>query len=218
MAKEEAKDTGRNKERTKQRFLDAVEEILITKGTAGLKVNDIAKIAGLDKKLIYNYFGGTDQLMDEYIRTKDFWSNVKGEKVPDVITDGGEAFVEEMLLLQFDQVAKDKAFQKLILWRLSEQRESLQKLTAAQEANGETLLQSITDPHFGARSAQFRAIMAVIIGGVYYLDLYAAVNGSVFCGIDLATESGRTEVRKALSFLVKSTYKGLSDPAEGDVK
>lgn len=218
MAKEEAKDTGRNKERTKQRFLDAVEEILITKGIAGLKVNDIAKIAGLDKKLIYKYFGGTDQLMDEYIRTKDFWSNVKGEKVPDVITDGGEAFVEEMLLLQFDQVAKDKAFQKLILWRLSEQRESLQKLTAAQEANGETLLQSITDPHFGARSAQFRAIMAVIIGGAYYLDLYAAVNGSVFCGIDLATESGRTEIRKALSFLVKSTYKGLSDPAEGDVK
>jgi AcrR family transcriptional regulator len=209
MGEEGENDTGRNKARSKQRFLDAVEEILVTKGIAGLKVNDIAKIAGLDKKLIYKYFGGTDQLMDEYIQAKDFWSNVKGEKVPEVITDGGQAFVEEMLLLQFDQVAKDKAFQKLLLWRLTEERKSLRKLTDAQEANGETLLQGITDPHFGGQSSQFRAIMAVLIGGAYYLNLYAAVNGSIFCGIDLSTESGRQEINKALSFLLKSTYKDL---------
>lgn len=209
MGEDGVKDSGRNKAKTKQRFLDAVEEILITKGVAGLKVNDIAKIAGLDKKLIYKYFGGTEQLMDEYIQTKDFWSNVKGKIVPEVITDGGQAFVEEMLLLQFDQVAKDKAFQKLLLWRLSEQRKSLENLTNAQEANGETLLRSITDPHFADQSTQFRAIMAVVIGGIYYLDLYAAVNGSVFCGIDLATEQGRNEIKKALSFLVNSTYKEL---------
>ncbi|MBS7566941.1 TetR/AcrR family transcriptional regulator [Mucilaginibacter sp. Bleaf8] len=209
MEKEAAKGIRRNKAQTKQRFLDAIEQILITKGVAALKVNDIAKVAGLDKKLIYKYFGGTEQLMDEYIRTKDFWSNVKGEKVPDAITDGGHAFVEDMLLSQFDYVAKDKAFQKLLLWRLTEQRESLKKLTDAQEANGETLLQSITDPHFGGQSTQFRSIMAVLIAGTYYLDLYAAVNGSVFCGIDLQAEQGRNEIRKALSFLLQSTYKNL---------
>lgn len=212
MKKEAARDSGRNKVQTKQRFLDAVEEILITKGVTALKVNDIAKTAGLDKKLIYKYFGGTDQLIDEFILTKDFWSNVKGEKVPDAITDGGYEFVEKMLLSQFDYVAKDKAFQKLLLWRLTEQRESLQKLTDAQEANGETLLQSITDPHFGGQSAQFRAIMAVLIAGTYYLDLYATVNGSVFCGIDLEAEKGKEEIRKALSFLLKSTYKNLNRP------
>jgi hypothetical protein len=27
-----------------------------------------------------------------------------------------------------------------------------------------------------------------------------------FCGIDLATDSGRREINKALSFLLKSTY------------
>ncbi len=214
MAEEGANDTGRNKERTKQRFLDAVEQLLIMKGVSALKVNDIAKMAGLDKKLIYNYFGGTEQLIDEYIQSKDFWSNVKGEMVPEVITDGGQAFVEEMLLSQFDYVAKDKAFQKLLLWRLTEQRNSLQKLTDAQEANGETLLRGITDPHFEDQSTQFRAIMAIIIGGTYYLDLYAAVNGSVFCGIDLATDSGRNEIKKALSSLLNSTYKGLKNSSE----
>lgn len=210
MEKKEAKETGRNKAQTKQRFLDAVEEILVTKGVTALKINSIAKTAGMDKKLIYKYFGGTDELLDEYIQTKDFWSNVKGEKVPDAINDGGLKFVEEMLLSQFEYVAKDKAFQKLLLWRLTEQRESLQKLTDAQEANGETLLQSITDPYFGGQSAQFRAIMAVLIAGTYYLDLYATVNGSVFCGIDLEAEQGRDEIKRALSFLLKSTYRNLN--------
>src|SRR5690606_1532992 len=176
MKKTKGTGTVRNKDRSKQRFLDAVEEILIEKGVSALKVNDVAKAAGLDKKLIYNYFGGMDQLIDEYIQTKDFWSNVKGDKIPASITDGGKAFVAENLLVQFEYVFKDKAFQKLLVWRLTEQRESLRKLTDAQEATGELLLQGITDPHFGENAAQFRAIMAVLISGAYYLNLYAAVN------------------------------------------
>ncbi|WP_295769339.1 TetR/AcrR family transcriptional regulator [uncultured Mucilaginibacter sp.] len=206
MQQEVEKDVRRNKEQTKQRFLDAVEDILLTKGFAALKVNHIAKTAGLDKKLIYKYFGGTEQLLDDYIRTKDFWSNVKGNKISDDITDGGHKFVEKLLLSQYDYVAKDKAFQKLLLWRLTEQRASFKKLTDAQEANGELLLQSISDPYFGPRAGQFRAVMAVIIAGTYYLDLYAAVNGSTFCGIDLETERGRDQIKRALSFLLRSTY------------
>jgi AcrR family transcriptional regulator len=209
MEKDEITGATRNKEQTRQKFLAAVEEILTTKGFAALKVNDIAKVAGLDKKLIYNYFGGKDQLIDEYIKIKDFWSNVKGEQASVPITNGGAAFVEEMVLSQFDYVYKDEAFQKILLWSLSEERESLEKLIEAQETNGEMLLQGITDPHFGDRSAQFRAIMAVIISGTYYLDLFSKFNGTTFCGIDVNDEAGRTEIKKAISFLIQSTYKHL---------
>ncbi|RXK85988.1 TetR/AcrR family transcriptional regulator [Filimonas effusa] len=198
-----------NKVQSRQKFMDAVEEILITKGVAGLKVNDIAKVAGLDKKLIYKYFGGADQLIDAYILSKDFWSNVKGEKVPPSIGDGGHKFVEQMLLSQFDYVFRDSAFQKVLLWRLTEKRDVLQKLTDAQEANGEVLLQDITDPHFGDQWARFRAIMAILISGAYYLNLYGAVNGSTFCGINVNEESGRAEIKEAFSFLLKSTYSQL---------
>lgn len=198
-----------NKAQSRQKFLDAVEEILITKGVGGLKVNDIARVAGLDKKLMYKYFGGLEQLIDEYILSKDFWSNVKGEKVPPLISDGGHQFTEEMLLSQFDYVFRDKAFQKILLWRLSEKRDSLQKLTDAQEATGEVLLQEITDPHFGDHSAKFRAVMAILISGAYYLNLYGAVNGNTFCGINVNEEAGRAEIKKAFSFLLNSTYSQL---------
>ncbi|RFZ95466.1 TetR/AcrR family transcriptional regulator [Mucilaginibacter conchicola] len=209
MEKEETTGAVRNREQTRQKFLAAVGEILTTKGFAALKVNDIAKVAGLDKKLIYNYFGGRDQLIDEYIKLKDFWSNVKGEQASVPINNGGAAFVEEMVLSQFDYVYRDEAFQKILLWSLSEERGALKKLIEAQEANGELLLQGITDPHFGERSAQFRAAMAVIISGTYYLDLFSKYNGTTFCGIDVNDEAGRAEIKKSLSFLIRSIYSHL---------
>src|ERR1700749_2997475 len=86
----------RNKERSKEKFLDAVGKILETKGYAGLKINDIAAKAGVDKKMIYTYFGGTDQLIDEYIHSLDFWSNVTNDSVL-LIRDGGQEFSKQML-------------------------------------------------------------------------------------------------------------------------
>jgi AcrR family transcriptional regulator len=209
MKKQPAKPRERSRDKSKQQFLDAVGKILKTKGYGALKVNDIAATAGLDKKLIYKYFGGTDQLMDEYIRSQDFWSNVSEDQIPEDLSDGGQAFTSSMLQEQFDYVGANKEFQKILLWRLSEQRKSLKKLTDAQEANGEILFSQITDPHFGNSAEDFRAVIALLVSGIYYLNLSAAVNGSVFCGIDLKSTEGKDKIRKALSFLVDQAYEKL---------
>ncbi|RKE88370.1 TetR/AcrR family transcriptional regulator [Epilithonimonas arachidiradicis] len=206
---ETTKTRVKNKEKSKQQFMDAVGTILKTKGYKYLKVNEIAATAGLDKKLIYNYFGGTEQLLDEYIKTQDFWSNVKEEDSAEEITDGGQAFVKQMLSQQFDFVAANKELQKILLWRLSEERTSLRKLTEGQEKNGEILFKSITDPHFNDKSEEFRAVIAILISGAYYLNMYSEINGSIFCGLDLKTEAGRSKIKDALSLLVDKTYENL---------
>jgi DNA-binding transcriptional regulator YbjK len=197
----------RSKEKSKQKLLNAVGRLLKTKGYTALKVNDIAAMAGLDKKLIYNYFGGTDQLIDEYVLTNDFWSNVTD--TPPAKNDGGEAFTKEMLLSQFDYMFKNKEFQRIILWRLSESRKSLKKLTDKQEENGERLFQSVFEPHFGDKTKRYRAITAILVSGLYYINMYQALNGSIFCGLDMKTEEGRNEVKEAINFLVEQTYCNL---------
>jgi len=199
----------RNKERSRQKLLEAVGKIITTTGFSALKINHIAEVANLDKKLIYNYFGGLNGLLDEYVNSHDFWSNVKGNNTAEALQNGGKAFVKEMLLSQFDYVKANPEFQKILLWRLSEQRESLQNLTDRQEANGELLLTSITDPHFKGKAENFRAVMAILIAGSYYLNLYATVNGSSFCGVDLESENGRKKIEESLSFLIDKTYEGL---------
>lgn len=195
-----------SKEKSKQKLLAAVGKILKNKGFSGLKVNDIAATAGLDKKLIYKYFGGTDQLLDAYLSSKDFWSNVKGERVPKEITDGGQELSKALISEQFDYMFRDKEYQKIILWRLSEQRKALQRLTVNQEKVGEVILQNITDPYFGNNADLYRAVMAILISGVYYLNLTTDVNGSIFCGLDMNDENGRAKIKEALHFLIDKTY------------
>jgi len=199
----------RNTERSKEKFLSAVGKILKTKGYAGLKINDIAKVAGVDKKMIYTYFGGLDGLIDEYIRTQDFWSNVHADMASEPIDDGGKAFTKEVFLSQFDYLSKNKELQKVLLWRLSEERKSLRKLTDEQEENGEVLFSQITDPYFGEYAEKFRAVSAVLVAGMYYLNMYAEHNGSLFSGIDLKTDDGRKAIKDAVSFLIDKTYDGL---------
>lgn len=202
----------RNKERSKKKFLDAVGKILRTKGYTALKVNSIAATAGVDKKMIYSYFGGIDGLIDEYIRSQDYWSKVtieEIEKIKPKLDDGGKSFMEEMLLSQFDYVYSNKEAQKLLLWRLSEPRKSLKKLTETQEENGEYIFKLLMDSHFKDNAEDVRSIMAIMVSGLYYLNMYAAINGSIFCGIDVNTPIGRDKIKKAISFMLHHTYENL---------
>lgn len=196
----------RNKDKSKQKLLNAVGRLLRTKGFTALKVNDIAATAGLDKKLIYKYFGGTNQLVDAYIRSQDFWSNINSNDIPACLPDGGQALARQMLTAQFDYVAGHKELQKILLWGLYEKRQSLKKLADDREAIGEILFNHIADPFFNEDATRYRATMAILVSGIYYLNMYVNVNGRKFCGIDLSTEKGKCDIKNALEKIVDLVY------------
>lgn len=204
MERKSTSGTIRNKERSKEKFLEAVGEILTKEGYSGLKVNTIAATAGVDKKMIYNYFGGTDQLIDTYVTSQDFWSNVKEDSVE--INDGGREFSKKSLTAQFDYVSQNKSLQNILLWGLAEKRSSLQHIAGERERNGEQLLTQITDPYFAENATQYRAIMAILISGIYYLNLYKGGNCDTFCGIDLTKETGLDTIKKAIEKLIDLVY------------
>lgn len=209
MKKGTEKIKSRNKENTKQQLLQAVGVILKTKGYSELKVNHIAATAGVDKKLIYNYFGSKDKLVGEYIDSQDFWSNVKEDNVATDLSDGGKEFSIGILLQQFDFLRDNVELQKVLLWRLSEEQPFLRQLTDNQEKVGETVFKSVIDPHFKDNAEVYRAITAILVAGIYYLNLYSSVNGSIFCGIDINDESGREKIRQALTFIISKAYDEL---------
>lgn len=195
----------RDKEKTKQKLLAAVGKILRVKGYSGLKVSKIAAVAGFDKKLIYEYFGSTDKLIDEYIKSQDYWTKFNQTEEVDV-SDGGKELSKIALLNQFENLKKNKELQKIILWELSESKPILRKLVEQREEVGDVLFQQITDPHFGEDATRYRAIMALIISGAYYLNLYTGYNANKFCGIDMKTDEGRAEIEKAIVELIDFAY------------
>ncbi|MCT3923026.1 TetR/AcrR family transcriptional regulator [Elizabethkingia anophelis] len=202
----------RNKEKTKQKLLNAVGKILATKGYSELKVSKIATVAGLDKKLIYSYFGSTDKLIDEYIKSQDFWANVDDQEImASGFTDGGQEITTNMILQQYDTLAKNKEFQKIILWGISETRPSLRKLADDREAVGNPLLDQVVDPLFKEKSKEYRAILAMLVAGAYYLNLHFAVNGSTFCGLDFNKEEDAKILKDAIATIIDDQYKKLDN-------
>lgn len=207
MTEKTGRTRERNKEKSKEELLQAVGTILKEKGYSALKVNDIAATAGLDKKLIYNYFGGTEQLLDEYINTQYFWNNIEPNKVLEVASnDGGKEMGKQLLAEQYDFVQKNKEFQKLMLWQLSEDRDSLRNIVEKQEEVGEVLFKNVSDIHFGDKATDYRALMAILVSGAYYLNLYAEHNGRHFCGIDLHSEEGRQQIKDAMNAAIDKIY------------
>ena len=63
----------RNKEETKDRIIDAAGRLLAEGGFRKLGVNAVAREAGVDKVLIYRYFGGMPELLRAFGVSGDFW-------------------------------------------------------------------------------------------------------------------------------------------------
>ncbi|AZB29073.1 MULTISPECIES: TetR/AcrR family transcriptional regulator [Chryseobacterium] len=195
----------RDKEKTKQKLLNAVGKILKTKGYSGLMVSKIAAVAGFDKKLIYEYFGSTDKLIDEYIKSQDYWSRFEPDGNVD-LSDGGREMSKLAILNQFESLKKNKELQKILVWEMSESRPILKKLLDQREEVGEELFKNITDPHFGDKAEEYRAITAILVAGIYHLNLYTGHNGTTFCGIEMKTEEGRKKIEKALVDIIDFAY------------
>ena len=195
----------RDKEKTKQKLLNAVGKILKTKGYSELMVSKIAAVAGFDKKLIYEYFGSTDKLIDEYIKSQDYWSRFELAADAD-LSDGGKEMSKIAILNQFENLKKNKELQKILIWEMSESRPILKKLFDQREEVGEELFKNITDPYFGEKSDKFRAIAAILVAGSYHLNMFTAHNATTFCGIDMKSEDGRQKIKTAIEDIIEFAY------------
>lgn len=199
----------RNKERTKQKFLNAVGEIIKEEGYTGLGINNIAAKANADKKLIYAYFDNVETLIETYVKQKDYWNVTIGQKMETIVRENpvfGKKEISTILENLFDQFNGSEELQKLILWEISEKVPFLRELADKREEAGSQLFK-LTDSDFAQTNVDLRAILALQIAGIYYLSLHARNNGSTFCEIDINEEEGKDRIVKALYQIVDMSYK-----------
>ena len=67
----------RDREATRTRLIGAVGTLLSQEGFKGLGVNAVAREAGVDKVLIYRYFGGLQGLIVSFGREGNFWPSIR---------------------------------------------------------------------------------------------------------------------------------------------
>jgi len=198
----------RNKEQTKRKLLQAVGEIIVEKGYSGLGVNKIANKAGVDKKLIYRYFGDGNALVEAYILEKDYWLGFAGkiQEFNDVKTpDKAKEIISTVLERQFTFFYEEKEMQRLILEELTSKSAMIASICNIRGNIGASLLK-LTDPHFKGSGVSFRGVSALLVSGIYYLVLQARINGGTICGLDINALSGREEIVRTIRHIIQWAY------------
>ena len=198
----------RNKERTQQKLINAVGTVLKEKGYAGISIPNIIKKAKVDRRLIYTYYGGLDNLVEEYLNSRDYWMTKVAPQVQEIAFKSehfGEKQIVEILHTLYDAVDISPDLQKMILWQISEYHDKLRALVDKREELGKPLFEA-TDKDFKGTDINLRAIMAVQIAGIYYLNLHAKSNRSTFCEIELNSEEGKKQIKEALALMMKMVY------------
>lgn len=197
----------RDKSRTKAKLIRAIGKIIKTRGFQQLKVTYVAKTAGVDKKLIYEYFGSVENLVNEYLRKQDYGSSAQQIDFSKTdFLDSGKEYSKTLIANMLEALSKNKELRQIIIWELSESNEMLRKLSDHREELGMILFNKVMLPYFKENEKKYRAILAILISSAYYLSLHAESNGSLFAGLDIRQNDDRQAINDAVNDIIDMAY------------
>jgi AcrR family transcriptional regulator len=199
----------KNKEKTKRKLVWAVGEMIRLDGFDSLSASKVARKAEVDRKLIGRYFGGLQKLIEAYVMENDYWI-LFTDRVNEILGStefpSSKELITSILQNQFSYFIAEKNMQRLILWELTTSSPLMKSIHNARESLGQKLLE-ITDPHFKNSNVNFRAIGALIVGGIYYTILHTIYNGGTFTDMDINSDDGQKEILRAIGQIVDWAYK-----------
>ena len=164
----------RNKEATKQRLIDAISALLRKNGFKALGINAIAREAGVDKVLIYRYFGGLSELLDAYAQDSDFWWTVD-----ELITETDEQvkamslpeFLSLLLKRHIRALKQRPLAQEIMAWELVESNELTRAVALVRSARGFALMKRVRQIFDEAAGVDIENILGILGAAVNYLAL-----------------------------------------------
>lgn len=136
----------RNRLKTEERILNAVETILLNDGFPAIGINSIARQAGCDKVLIYRYFDGLDGLLQAFAEITELWWQVD-EIIPESILQTEQPTLSEILQTLLKRHAEALQAKPLTLeimaWEMSEQNNLTVALARTRAERGMQLVKKI---------------------------------------------------------------------------
>jgi len=198
----------KDKENTKRRLIRAVGEVIRLEGFDALSASKVARYAEVDRKLVSRYFGALNHLIEAYVVENDYWLSFT-DHINEILKSnsypGSKELITSVLQNQFNYFYAEKDMQRLILWELTTNSPLMKSIHNARESMGQKLLE-LTDVHFKGSNVNFRAIGALLVGGIYYTILHTIYNGGTFTDLDIKSDQGQFEIQKAIEQIVGWAY------------
>lgn len=197
----------RNKEVTKQRLLDAAGRILATQGFAGIGVNALAREAGVDKVLIYRYFGDLDGLLRTFIAQKDYFSKL-GQFPPGIrsMREKSDIFEngKQLLIGLLRELLQSKELQEILLWELHTKNALTDEVAENRERKAGAIIEEMRQV-LDFDDVDLPAITSILAGGISYLALRSRQIETTYNGIDLNSEEGWQRIEEAIITILDRT-------------
>ena len=196
-----------DREQTQRRLVEAVGTVLARDGFAGLGVNAVAREAGVNKALVYRYFGGFDQLMRAYAQGQGFWPSLEEwageplerfrrrsleERATRVVVNHGRALRRRPLTLE------------ILAWENIERNELTAVLEEVREVGQRRLVAELL-PELVDDEAVL-AVGVLITAATQYL-LVRSRQVRLFSGFDLRSEVHWQRLEQAMGRMVRATIR-----------
>ena len=198
----------RDRAATETRLLAAVGEVLARDGFGALGVNAVARAAGVDKVLIYRYFGGLPELVAAWGRSGSFWPGIDELMGPDrdaflalPLAERYARFFEHLV----DGLRRRPLTLEIMAAEIVEERNALTAvLEAEREAWGEEAGRVLGGPEF-ARRPELQGLTLLLVAGVQYL-LLRSRRIRVFGGVDLRSDAGWATLQHSVRRLAQDLF------------
>jgi len=191
--------TPRDRAASEERLLQAVGTVLAREGFAALGVNAVAREAGVDKVLIYRYFGGLPELLTAWGTSGRFWPSVEELMGDDAAALPGWPAAERWALF-FDRFIDALRARPLTLEILAAEVVSRNALTAILEEERERWGERV-EAAFGGedfqRRPELRGVTLLLVAGIQYL----LVRGRLirqFGALQLDSDASWQQLKQAL--------------------
>jgi AcrR family transcriptional regulator len=195
----------RDREETKAKILQAVGQVLATSGFQGLGVNAIARVAGVDKVLIYRYFQDIPTLLKVFAQSGEYVGSLDrllAQLPVDQLTDWRTALV--MLVMSYAKLLNHNPLsQEILCWELTAKNE----LTLSLAETRETLIQEglawLRQKYPETLNQDLEAISAILLSSVTYLVLRSRTR-QTFLDIDFSTPTGAAQIQATMQQFLAS--------------
>ena len=162
---------------------------------------------GRNKGIIIYHYKNLNDLLKTYIRQTDYWpgffERFKHIEKPDktgVIKLFTDLMQDNLKVLQ-----NTPEMQKIILWQISEESPMLKSVSEDREREGANVI-ALVKPFFDGSDVNFNAVLALILGGSYYLVLHNETNKSTVCGLDINRDRDREQVLKTIAQFISWAF------------
>lgn len=193
---------------SREAFLGALERLLSQPDAEEPGINVVAREAGLNKVLIYRYFGSWSGLLEAFARRVNPWRDLKMETergLREGRWEGLPDFSRWLFQAYWERLTRSPLLQNLLRLSLVQRNPLQAALEADRETEGLALMQAVAQRFPLPSGSDPAAVTAVIIGGLTWLALsgprVGTFNGLTFTGNEADADARLTT---AVEILVAS--------------